>query len=74
MQRYDIEGLYFPDYEMISDSDKKEMVILSHKLLESADSAIIGEITKLISKYSRINYKEITERYVEIKSNRLEVK
>ena len=74
LQRYDIEGLYFPDYEMISDSDKKEMVILSHKLLESADSAIIGEITKRISKYSRINYKEITERYVEIKSNRLEVK
>ena len=74
MQRYDIEGLYFPDYEMISDSDKKEMAILSHKLLESADVSVIGELTKLISKYSRINYKEIMERYVAIKSNRLEVK
>lgn len=74
LQRYDIEGLCFPDYEMISDSDKKEMAILSHKLLESADVSVIGEITKLISKYSRINYKEITERYVATKSNRLEVK
>ena len=74
LQRYDIEGLCFPDYEMISDSDKKEMTILSHKLLESADVSVIGEITKLISKYSRINYKEITERYVATKSNRLEVK
>lgn len=74
LQRYDIEGLYFPDYEMISDYDKKEMAILSHKLLESADVSVVGEITKLISKYSRINNKEITERYVAIKSNRLEVK
>jgi adenine-specific DNA-methyltransferase len=74
LQRYDIEGLFFPNYEMISDSDKNELMVLSHKLLESADSAVIGEITKLISKYSRISYKEITDRYVEIKSNRLEVK
>lgn len=74
LQRYDIEGLFFPDYEVISDSDKKEMAILSHKLLESADVSVIGEITKLVSKYSRINYKEITERYVAIKSNRLGVK
>ena len=74
MQRYDIEGLFFPNYEIISDSDKNELMVLSHKLLESADSAVIGEITKLISKYSRISYKEITDRYVEIKSNRLEVK
>ena len=74
MQRYDIEGLFFPNYETISDSDKNELMVLSHKLLESADSAVIGEITKLISKYSRISYKEITDRYVEIKSNRLEVK
>lgn len=74
LQRYDIEGLYFPDYEIISDSDKNEMVILSHKLLESADVSVIGEITKLISKYSRIDYKEITERYVVVKSNRLGVK
>lgn len=74
LQRYDIEGLYFPDYEVISDTDKKEMAILSHKLLESADASVIGEITQLISRYSRINYKEITERYASIKSNRLEVK
>ncbi len=74
LQRYDIEGLYFPDYERISDSDKKEMAALGHKLLESADASVIGEITKLVSKYSRTNYREITERYAAIKSNRLEVK
>ena len=58
--------MFFPNYETISDSDKNELMVLSHKLLESADSAVIGEITKLISKYSRISYKEITDRYVEI--------
>ena len=50
------------------------MTVLSHKLLESADVSVIGEITKLISKYSSINYEEITERYATTKSNRLEVK
>ena len=45
-------------------------MVLSHKLLVQR-FAVIGEITKLISKYSRISYKEITDRYVEIKSNRL---
>lgn len=74
LQRYDIEGLYFPDYDSISDSDKKQMVALSHKLLESADVSVIDEITKLISKYSSINYEEIIERYATTKLNRLEVK
>ena len=74
LQRYDIEGLCFPDYDLISDSDKKQMAALSHKLLESADVSVIGEITKLISKYSNISYEEITERYATKKMNRLEVK
>lgn len=74
LQRYDIEKLTFPDYKIISDSDKEEMIRLSHKLLESADSAFINEITRLVAKYSSINYEDITARYVSVKSNRLEVK
>lgn len=74
LQRYDVEGLYFPDYDLISDSDKREMAILSHKLLESADASVIGKITNLISKYSSISYEEITDRYMATKLNRLEVK
>lgn len=74
LQRYDIEGLYFPDYDLISDFDKNQMTSLSHKLLNSADASIIGEITKLISKYSSISYEEIREKYVDAKLNRLEVK
>ena len=74
LQRYDIEGLCFPDYDSISDSDKKQMTALSHKLLESADGFVIGEITELISKYSGISYEEIIEKYEVTKLNRLEVK
>ena len=71
LQRYDIEGLYFPDYDLLSASDKDEMAALSRKLLESADNSIIGEITKLISRYCNINCEEITERYMAAKMNRL---
>lgn len=74
LQKYDIEGLFFPDYDLILYSDKNVLTVLSHKLLESADISVIGEITKLISKYSSISYKEITERYAAIKLNRLEVR
>lgn len=74
LQKYDIEGLSFPDYEMISESDKAKMAGLSHKLLESADASVIAEITKLISKYSSISCEEITERYASVKENRLEAK
>ncbi len=73
LQRYDIEALTFPDYTKISDSDKAEMVCLSHKLVESADIAAICEITKLMSKYCDISYEDILERYSLAKSNRLEV-
>ena len=74
LQRYDIEGLCFPDYDLISDSDKNEMTTLSHKLLESANVYFIEEITKLVSKYCSISYKEIVEKYSTTKSNRLEEK
>lgn len=74
LQRYDIEGLTFPDYQLILDSDKKKMAELGHKLLESADVSVICEITNLVSKYSEISYEEITERYSTAKLNRLEVK
>lgn len=73
LQRYDLEKLKFPVYDYISDNDKKEMVRLSRKLLESSDSAVIGEITKLVSKYSAIKHEEITERYFFAKISRLEV-
>ena len=74
LQRYDIEGLYFPDYDLISDSDKNELVVLGHKLLESADVSFVEKITKLISKYCSVSYKEIVERYSTTKFNRLEGK
>lgn len=73
LQRYDLEKLKFPVYDKISDKDKKEMVRLSRKLLESSDFSIIGEITKIVSKYSDIKHEEIMERYFLAKTSRLEV-
>ena len=74
LQKYDIEGLYFPNYNLISESDKDKMATLSHKLVESGDVYIIEEITKLISKYCNMSHKEILEKYLAAKFRRLEVK
>lgn len=73
LQRYDVERLTFPEYELISKRDKTKMEELSHKLLNTGDSTGVSEITKLISKYSSVNYDEITERYFSVKASRLEV-
>ena len=73
LQRYDIEELTFPEYGLISREDKKEMEILSRKLLDTGDSTYVGEITKLVSKHSSVDYDEITERYFAVKASRLEV-
>ena len=71
IQRYDIEGLCFPDYETITDDDKKKMIMLGKKLLKEANCFVIEEITQFISKYSNISFKEIKEEYLAIKANRL---
>lgn len=74
LQRYDVEGLFFPDYQAIQESDKVKMAKLSHRLIENSDASVIGEITKVISKYSSLKFEDISERYVAVKSARLEVK
>lgn len=74
LQRYDIEKLTFPDFEVISEDDKKVMETLSHELVKSGDSTYVSEITKLVSKYSNMGYDEITESYFSVKASRLEVK
>lgn len=73
LQRYDVEGLTFPEYDLISEIDKKEMKELSHKLLNTGDSTYVAKITKVLSKYSSIGYDEIIERYFSVKASRLEV-
>lgn len=73
LQRYDIEELKFPVYELISETDKKKMKELSHKLLDTGDSTFVAKITKVISNYCSVNYNEISEKYFSIKAERLEV-
>ena len=74
LQRYDMEELQFPNYEMISESDKEELAMQSHKLVETADISIVEKITKLISKYSETDFKSIMNLWATAKSNRLEGK
>lgn len=73
LQKYDLEKLTFPDYNLISESDKIEMKELSYKLLNTSNSSYILKITKVLSKYSSIDYDEISKKYFSIKRNRLEV-
>ncbi len=72
IQRYDFDSLKFPNFKEFSNKDisllKKEAQILS-----SENSIIaIDNITKIISKYSSINYSKIKQLYKETKQLRLE--
>lgn len=73
LQRYDIEDLTFPEFKKMAESDRRELANLGHKLVESASSLVIDEITMVISKYSNITFDDIKERYISSKSNRLGV-
>lgn len=72
LQKYDIERLTFPDYELISKMDRMKLEELSQQLLETNNMSLVKDITKLISKYSSVSYNEIVEKYLLIKSSRLE--
>ena len=74
LQKYDIEKLTFPQYDSLSENDKKDMMKLSRRLVATSDPAVIGEITKLIAKYSRVQYEDIASRYFSARDGRLEVR
>lgn len=73
LQKYDVEALTFPKYCDISYDDKKELERLSRMLVGNDEESIIYDITSVISKYSCVSCEEISERYFEVKSGRLEV-
>lgn len=73
LQRYDIEALTFPEFDSISEIDKIELASLGHKLVDSAEPMIIEEISRVISKYSKITFDDIKERYISSKMSRLGV-
>ena len=74
LQKYDIEKLTFPQYDSLSENDKKEMIKLSRRLIATSDPAVINEITKLIAKYSLVQYEDIANRYFSARDGRLEVR
>ena len=52
LQRYDIEGLKFPDITLFSNSEIEQLKVLSRELVFTGNEDLIGEITKIIAKYS----------------------
>jgi tRNA1(Val) A37 N6-methylase TrmN6 len=71
LQKYDLEELYFPNIKDLSIEDKNKLIFYSKKLLKNLNYDLIKEITKIISKYSKIGFKEIEILYENIKKNRL---
>jgi hypothetical protein len=72
LQRYDIEELKFPDITLFSNSEIEQLKVLSRELVFTGNEDLIGEITKIIAKYSVVNYEIIVENYFTIKKQRLE--
>lgn len=71
LQRYDIEELRFPDITSFLDNDIEKLKALSKELIINGNTDLISEITKIIAKYSDVNYKMIVEHYFAIKKQRL---
>lgn len=72
LQRYDIESLLFPDIALFSEGDINNLLSLSQLMINSGNSEIIFEITRIISKYASVNYEKIVEVYKKTKQRRLE--
>ncbi len=74
LQRYDMEQLVFPNIQKISKQDVESLIHFAHQLADTGDISVIDSITRVMSKYSTVNYDDILKKYFTIKNNRLEVK
>lgn len=72
IQKYDIEGLTFPNIDHISKEDIKRLIDLAILLHDKSNPIYIDEITRIIALYSDTAYEEITVQYQRIKKYRLE--
>lgn len=72
IQRYDIENLYFPSVNDISNNDLAELKKLGKKLVKTGNKGIIEDITHILSRYSEVSYERIFSEYNDIVKNRLE--
>ena len=72
LQRYDIEELMFPDIDIFTVKEKMQLTKLAQMLIDTGDNKIIGQITKIISAHSHVDYESIVESYIKIKTLRLE--
>ena len=72
LQRYDLERLKFPVIEEISKKDISELKKMVQVLIDTGNTYLIDEITKIISKYSSVDFKTIKKKYKKIKMHRLE--
>lgn len=72
IQRYDIENLKFVDVDRISVEDNKHLIFLATELANESKTDNIEEITKVLSKYSNIDFERIAWAYKNVKGKRLE--
>lgn len=75
IQRYDFEKITFPDYNSFSSEDLKTLFELSNALKNGNCNctAIIKDITKVISRYCNISFDSIENMYLTTKNKRLEI-
>ena len=72
LQRYDLEALVFPDLNKFSKDQKDALVSAAKTLLETSDSSVICEITKIIADATGNLYSLIENLYLSEKRHRLE--
>lgn len=71
LQKYDLENLVFPNYNNFSVEDTDKLIEYGRKLSNENSVECIRQTTKIIAKYSKVNFAEIEEEYETVKKNRL---
>lgn len=71
LQKYDIEDLFVVDIDVIEEGDKQLIKKLAALLIETGDSKLIFNISRVISKYEDISLEQIIEKYNKQRENRL---
>ena len=72
VQKYDIDKLMFVDIGLIAPEDIAELKRLAMKVTKTNDKSLVLEITRILSPYTLIQYEQIKEYYMNVKSQRLE--
>ncbi len=73
IQKYDVDDVYIPNPERITENDRETLIELASILINTGDKQIISEITSILGHYANITPTQIEKAYEIITAQRLNI-